>query len=113
MAKRDFYEVVCSKHCACQCDNPRPNLFEDKRVVGVELDNPDETRESSRWVVYLSVCKTCDKDVTFGERFGSINLTGLDAIKEAAQKAVSRATKGRVEEIQWSEIETSINDGEE
>ncbi|HHP5494150.1 TPA: hypothetical protein ACSCYS_004562 [Aeromonas veronii] len=113
MAKRDFYDVISSKHCACQCENPRPNLFEDRRVVGVELDNPDQPRESSRWVVYLSTCKTCDKDVTFGERFGSINLTGLDAIKEAAQKAVSRATKRWVKQIQWNKIETSINCGEE
>lgn len=48
MSKADFYDVVAAKHCVCACDNPHISLSNEKKVIAVELDNPDQPRESSR-----------------------------------------------------------------
>ena len=72
MSKADFYDVVAAKHCVCACDNPHISLSNEKKVIAVELDNPDQPRESSRWIVYLSTCKRCQEKVTMANGFGGI-----------------------------------------
>ncbi|PTH79090.1 hypothetical protein [Aeromonas veronii] len=101
MSKADFYDVVAAKHCVCACDNPHINHFKQKIVIAVELDNPDQPRESSRWIVYLSTCKRCQEKVTMANGFGGINLVGIDAIRAAAEEAAKRDRA----KLDWSQVE--------
>lgn len=104
MSKADFYDVVAAKHSVCVCANPQINLSDKKKVIAVELDNPDQPRESSRWIVYQGSCKICEDRLTFGNTFGGISLIGLDAIKASA---VADA-KAHHLKIDWKKVETSV-----
>ncbi|WP_429037535.1 hypothetical protein [Aeromonas media] len=101
MSKADFYDVVAAKHCVCACDNPHISLSNEKKVIAVELDNPDQPRESSRWIVYLSTCKRCQEKVTMANGFGGISLVGIDAIRAAAEEAAKRDRA----KLDWSQVE--------
>jgi hypothetical protein len=104
MSKADFYDVVAAKHNDCTCANPHIDLSGKKSVIAVELDNPDQARESSRWIVYQGCCKQCQERLIFGNSFGGISLTGLDEIKAAAVIAA----KAHRLEIDWNKVETSV-----
>lgn len=54
------------------------------RAVAVDLDDPDAARNSSRWIVFLGACASCQLPLTYGANFGGYALKGLAGIKHAA-----------------------------
>lgn len=98
-----FYKKVAAKHCECCC--AEPSLVSDVQrtrcVIAVDLETPDYSRDESRNIIYLSECSKCHLSVTHGTGIGSFNTTGLDKLKELAEKAAGCP-------IDFDEIITSI-----
>lgn len=101
MSSNKFYDIMAERHSLCECLEPCLDTNKGRKVVAVDLDQPDEPRESSRWIVYLGTCARCKSRVTYGTGFGGYGLVGLAALKAAAEKTAGAS-------INWRRIDTSI-----
>lgn len=96
-----FYRKVTEKHCSCLCSDPVTNSDKERRVLAVDLDHPDYGRESSRYIIFKTSCKKCEKSLTFGAGVGSFHSTGIDNLKHLAAKEAR-------EPIDWNNVITNI-----
>lgn len=101
MDSEKFYHAVAEMYSDCDCVNPVFKSGASKRVVAVDLDHPDQVRQSSRYIVFLGKCSCCAKDTTVGTGLGSFNQIGLDNLKRLAEK--KNGSK-----INWSGVVTSF-----
>lgn len=100
MNSDSFYNSISEQFTLCECLFPRRDPAIKMKLVAVDLDMPDQQRDSSRYLIYTTPCTCCKQPVTFGVTFGSYNLTGLKAIKAAAEAKYGK-------KITWSKVKTA------
>lgn len=94
-----FYNALFNSHSTCSCAKPSSTegLY---KLIAVDLEYPEYSRDTCRWMVWLTKCTDCKKDVTFGRVFGNPSIRGLADIKAEAEEETKQA-------IDWKSIQTT------